>query len=192
MLPFPELQTKRLRLRELDASDAPAIFKIYSNSSAMPFFGTDPINSLAEAEKTIAKFSGWRSLPNPGIRWGLEEKSTGRLIGSCGLFAWNRAWHRCTTGYELEFSARGQGFMNEALRVALCWGFTEMQLNRIDAQIHPGNHASLRLAEKLGFRREGCLRQAGYWGGEFRDLLQFGLLRTDWSAVENGTGIAAG
>jgi ribosomal-protein-alanine N-acetyltransferase len=95
MLPFPELQTKRLRLRELDASDASVIFNIYSNSSAMPFFGTDPINSLAEAEKTIAKFSAWRSLPNPGIRWGLEEKSTGRLIGSCGLFAWNRAWHRC-------------------------------------------------------------------------------------------------
>ena len=187
MQPFPELQTDRLRLRELTAADASAIFAIHGNAEAMRFFGTDPLLNVSEAEKLIEKFASWRSMPNPGVRWGMEERCTGDLVGTCGLFAWNREWCKCATGYELSARAQGQGLMREALLAAFSWGFAEMQLNRIEAQIHPENQASFRLAEKLGFQREGRLRQVARWGGEFRDLLQLGLLRADWPPAESET-----
>jgi hypothetical protein len=60
-------------------------------------------------------------------------------VGSCGLFAWNREWAKCSTGYELARTARGQGLMREALRAAFDWGFAQMGLHRIEAQIHPDN-----------------------------------------------------
>ena len=71
--------------------------------------------------------------------------------------------------------------MSEALSAALAWGFEQMMLNRIEAQIHPDNAASLKLARELGFVQEGRAREAGYWKGQHHDLLQFSLLRKDWA-----------
>ena len=71
--------------------------------------------------------------------------------------------------------------MREALVTAFEWGFAEMQLNRIEAQIHPANEPSLRLAQSLGFQTEGLLSEVAHFGGGFHDLLQLGLLRKNWA-----------
>lgn len=180
MSDFPTLETSRLLLRELVADDAPALFAIHGDAKAMRWFGADPMIDVRQAQRLIEIFSGWRELPNPGVRWGLQNKNDERLIGSCGLFKWNRGWQTCTLGYELAQSARGAGLMTEALSAALNWGFEQMKLNRIEAQIHPDNAASLKLARGLGFVQEGRAREAGFWQGAHHDLLQFGLLRRDW------------
>ena len=180
MPPFPVIQTQRLLLRELTLDDAPRLFDIHGNADAMRYFGTDPLKESHEAEKLIAKFAALRDGPNPGVRWALVARETGELLGTCGLFGWNREWHRCLMGYELAESSRGQGYMGEALRAAIAWGFAEMQLNRFEVLIHPDNEPSLRLAQRLGFRREGLLREVARWGGAFHDLMQLSLLRREW------------
>ncbi|WP_144157692.1 GNAT family N-acetyltransferase [Paraburkholderia sp. BCC1885] len=180
MSDFPTLETDRLLLRELVDDDAPALFAIHSDAPAMRWYGVDPMLDVRQAQKLIESFAAWRRMPNPGVRWGIQRRSDAALIGSCGLFKWNRGWQTCTLGYELARAARGAGLMAEALSAALAWGFAEMKLNRIEAQIHPDNAASLKLARGLGFVEEGRAREAGYWRGERHDLLQFGLLRSDW------------
>ena len=184
---FPTLETPRLKLRELTVEDAPAVLCIHGDAEAMRYFGTDPLQELSEAQKLIEKFSSWRTAANPGVRWGLEEKAAGTLVGTCGLFAWNREWRKCSTVFELNAQARGKGLMQEALCAALSWGFAEMQLNRIEAQIHPQNQPSLKLVERIGFRREGLLREVARWGEEFHDLLQLSLLRKEWSVRRGET-----
>ncbi len=62
-------------------------------------------------------------------------------------------------GYELAEHAQKRGLMMEALSAALSWGFKYIKLNRIEAQIHQDNHASLKLVQRLGFVEEGLLRQ---------------------------------
>lgn len=187
--PFPILSTERLRLRELTPADAPALFAIHGDAEAMRWFGTDPLKSLAEAEHLVEVFAGWRRQPNPGTRWGLERRADGALLGSCGLFNWNRVWRRCTLGYELARAAQGQGLMREALRAVLAWGFLAeadggMGLNRIEAMIHPHNKPSLRLAEGLGFRREGLLREVAFWGGRHEDLEMHALLAREHAPLQ--------
>lgn len=147
----------------------------------MRWFGTDPLPDLTAAEALVRVFAGWRTQANPGTRWGIQLLDEPGLIGSCGLFAWNRAWRKCTVGYELAAEAHAHGYMREALTAALAWGFANMELNRAEAQIHPQNLASIRLARKLGFVEEGRLRQLGRWGGQFHDMLQFSLLRREWA-----------
>jgi hypothetical protein len=61
----------------------------------------------------------------------------------------------------------GQGYMFEALCAAIAWGWAQMDLNRIEAVVHPDNAGSIALLERLGFVLEGRLRQAGYWGVAF-------------------------
>lgn len=178
--PFPALETQRLVLREIVAADAPALFAIHGDADAMRWFGNDPLADLAGAEGLVSLFASWRNLPNPGVRWGIQVKDASGLIGTCGLFAWQRKWRKCAIGYELAAGAQGQGYMQEALTAAIDWGFEAMELNRIEAQVHPDNLASYKSLRRLGYVEEGRLRQVGFWGGAFHDMLQFSLLRSDW------------
>ena len=181
--PFPSLSTRRLQLREIVASDAPALLAIHGDAEAMKWFGTDPLADLEAAEKVIAGFANMRQLPSPGVRWGIVRAAPARgggLLGTCGVFRWNRGWRTCLTGYELARHAQGQGYMAEALRAIYAWAFQAMAVERIEAQVHPLNTPSLKLLKSLGFVEEGLLREAGYWLGERRDLVQLGLLQREF------------
>lgn len=179
---FPALATERLRLRRLIPGDAPALLQIHGDADAMRWYGTDPLPDLAAAAKLVDAFDSWRRMPNPGTRWGIERQADGLLVGTCGLFKWNRNWRSCALGYELGREAWGAGYMHEALSAILAWGFEHMGLNRIEAQIHPQNQPSLRLAERLGFVLEGRLRECGHWLGQYHDLLHYSLLQRDHAA----------
>ncbi|MBQ0958473.1 GNAT family N-acetyltransferase [Ideonella sp. 4Y11] len=181
---FPTLHTPRLVLREILLADAPALLAVHGNAQDMRWFGSDPLADLAAAEGLVAVFAGWRRQPAPGTRWGLSRRGEEhRLLGSCGLFGWNRQWRKCTLGYELHPSARGQGLMDEALRTVLDWGFAHMRLNRIEALVHPDNAASRRSLQRLGFQAEGLMREAGHWHGRHHDLIGMALLARDWRAA---------
>jgi len=179
---FPSLTTSRLTLREIVPTDAASLLAIHGDREAMRWFGNDPITSLPEAEQLVKTFAYWRKPPVLGTRWAIERDQDHRFIGTCGLFRWNRNWKSCTLGYELARDTWGGGLMTEALQAALAWGFESMALNRIEAQVHPENAASLKLLERFGFVKEGLQRQAGFWGGEHRDLLQLSLLRHEYRA----------
>jgi ribosomal-protein-alanine N-acetyltransferase len=179
MTDFPTLNTARLHLREIVAVDARALFSIHSDAQAMLWFGADPMKSRQDAEKLVEAFAAGRALANPATRWAIVDRVGGQLLGSCGLFKWNRNWRSSALGYELARSAWGKGLMQEALVAVLDWGFENMALNRIEAQVHPQNTASIKRLEALGFIREGLLRQAGFWLGAHHDLAQYSLLRED-------------
>jgi len=175
---FPALETPRLLLREIGPDDAPALLAIHGDGEHMKWFGTDLITELAQARALVETFAGWRRLANPGTRWGLVRRDAPEagLIGSCGLFGWNRGWRKCTLGYELARQACGQGLMGEALQAVLAWGHEAMQLHRVEAQVHEHNRASLALLQRLGFEIEGRLREVAWWGGRPHDLLMLARL----------------
>lgn len=180
---FPTLQTDRLRLREIIDEDSEDLFAIQGDSELMRWFGSEPLKDLVAARDLVKIFAGWRQLPNPGTRWAIQTKESRKLIGTCGLFSWDRNWRKCVLGYELASHMQGQGFMREALSAIIAWGFEHMELNRVEAQIHPSNFASIKLARALGFVEEGRLRQNGYWGAQYHDMLQFSLLRDEWNKI---------
>jgi len=178
--PFPVLDTSRLVLREIASADAPALFAIYEDREHMRWYGIEPFPDLAAVEARIKTLIDLRRQTNPGTSWAITTRHHGALIGTCGLFAWNRAWRKCSVGYEIAKSAQGKGYMQEALTAALSWGFHTMAVNRIEAQVHPNNLRSVRLLQRLHFVEEGRLRQAAYWGNRFHDMLQLSMLREDW------------
>lgn len=185
---FPTLYTERLNLREITPADTDALYAIHSDVEAMKWFGADPITDRQHVRLMIDMFAAWRREPNPGTRWGIMARDTGELLGSVGLFRWNRAWSNCIVGYELGRFAWGQGYMQEALTAALDYGFDTMGLHRVQAEIHPDNVASIRLTERLGFRHEGLHREQGYWRGQFHDLACYSLLVNDWVALRHDYG----
>lgn len=183
MIDFSTLDTSRLTLRAVLASDAECLLQIHGDGEHMRWFGSDPVPDLDGANKLIAMFASWRKEPVSGARWAIELKDQPGLIGTCGLFRWNRNWRSCIIGYEIAPAHQGRGYVKEALKAIITWGFREMQLNRIEAQVHPDNTASLAVLEALGFLQEGRQREAGYWAGRHHDLLQYALLNAQWAAA---------
>jgi len=147
----------------------------------MRWYGVDPITTQAQAEERAELFSGWFHA-GTGFRWGLERISDSQLIGTCGLFRWNKSWHNCVVGYELRPDCNGQGYMREALEAILDFGFSSMLLHRIQAEMHPANQASIGLATRMGFQLEGVHREQAFWGSRFHDLNCYSLLKHDWQA----------
>ena len=101
MIDFPALDTPRLALREVVVSDAERLLQIHGDGEHMRWFGSDPIRDLDGAQKLIALFASWRKDPVSGARWAMELKDRPGLIGTCGLFRWNRNWKSCVLGYEI-------------------------------------------------------------------------------------------
>jgi ribosomal-protein-serine acetyltransferase len=115
---------------------------------------------------------------NDGFSAAVVDES-GRIIGSIGFHAIH--WRDRTTsiGYWLAAAHQGRGTMTEAVRALLDHAFGTWALNRVELRAAPENERSRFLAERLGFRKEGVLRQAESFGAGYRDLVLYALLADD-------------
>lgn len=136
---------------------------------------TDPQEATAHVQDVGA---GYRS--GDALQLGIERNSDRALVGTCTLFHFHWASRRAELGYALARAAWGQGLMHEALSALLAHAFNGLGLNRIEADIDPRNRASGRSLERLGFRKEGHLRERWMVDGEVSDTDLYGLLRIDW------------
>jgi ribosomal-protein-alanine N-acetyltransferase len=176
---FPILETERLILRELRPGDAEAIMEIRGDYEVTRYNTGEPYEFLWQAQDLIAGI-GAEYAQKRELRWGITLKSLDRVIGICGFNYWSRRDHRGSIGYDLARAHWGNGYMPEALRAVLRFGFTQMGLNRIEADTSLYNTNSQRVLRKLGFSEEGRQREHYFEDGAYHDLLLFALLKRDF------------
>jgi RimJ/RimL family protein N-acetyltransferase len=115
------------------------------------------------------------------LRLGIVKQVDGALIGQCTLFGIIPSCRRAELGYSLARSTWGNGYANEALRALVSYGFDNLNLNRIEADIDPRNAGSAKALNRLGFSKEGHMRERWIVGDEVSDSEVYGLLRRDWA-----------
>ena len=115
-----------------------------------------------------------------GARLAMDRVSDGSFLGWCSLTRWNPDYRSASLGYCLAEAAWGRGYATEAARALLQWAFDTLDLNRVQAETDTRNAASARVLEKLGFVREGTLREDCVVNGEVSDSWVYGLLRRQW------------
>lgn len=177
--PFPVLTTQRLTLRQIVPGDAPDHFRLYSNVQVMAAHGTPPYTTITESEERIARHAQ-AVLDQKAIRWAVTRHDEGRLLGTCGFHSITRYHYRAEIGYELHPDYWQMGIMSEAVRAIVQFGFTQMNLHRIEAIVDPTNAASAALLRRVGFTEEGYLRERFYDNGRFVDDWFFALLRHEF------------
>ena len=172
------LSTARLTLRQLRPEDAAAMFAMYSDAQFMRYWSFPLMTRFEQAVEYLA-----RRIQGSGaeteIAWAIELAATHEMIGTCCLFDAHAASKRAELGFGLQRPFWGNGYMSEAVRAVVDCGFDVLQLHRIEAEIDPRNTASARVLERLGFVREGLLRERWIIDGECSDGAIYGLLRTD-------------
>ncbi len=171
------LQTNRLWLRPMTPATITDLFRSQSEADFRKLFATN--------EKDYEKY---RNMVEQGMETDrlsllvflLIEKESGRTIGQCGYHTWNRLHDRAEVFYGLSNDAdKRKGYMKEALKAVLEYGFGEMNLNRIEAFVADYNEPSVRLLRHSGFRKEGTARGHYLVDGVYEDSDFYALLATD-------------
>ncbi|MBS4197102.1 GNAT family N-acetyltransferase [Lederbergia citri] len=173
---FPVLETKRLVLRELVEDDAQAILNCFSNDVLLRYYGQKPLTSIEQVKQIIKNFKG-QFKEKSGIKWGIELKETGAIIGSIGLQEWSFEHKRANISYALLPEKWGNGYATEAVEKAISYGFQELGLKRIGAIVFVENKASIKLLIKLGFTKEGTLKKYLYQNDIPNDTNVYSLLK---------------
>jgi RimJ/RimL family protein N-acetyltransferase len=176
---LPALDTPRLTLRQLAEADVPALFAIFRDREAMMYWSRPAMTDATQAEALLREI---QKLDESGafFQWGIARHEDGLVIGTCTLFRIDWAHRRCELGYILRRDLWGQGLATEALTVLVEHAFGPLALHRLEADIDPRNAGSIRLIERLGFKREGHLRERYFVAGDIQDSLIYGLLAPEW------------
>ena len=173
------LPAARVKLRRFTESDATALFGMYSHPEVMRYWSrpamTDTGEAAALVQQILADYETGANLPLV-----IERASDRAFVGSCTLHHIHEASRRAEIGYSLARPHWGRGYMHEALRALVSHAFERLDLNRLEADIHPRNISSAKSLERLGFVKEGHLRERWIVNGEVSDTWLYGLLRSDW------------
>lgn len=176
---LPTLDAGRVSLRWVSAADTDAFYAVYSHPEVMRYWSTPPLANREAAANLIKKIhEDWQR--RAILKWGIALRKGDQLIGSITLFHLDFNHRRAELGYALGRDYWGQGYMNEALMAVLKYAFAVLELHRLEADVDPRNAASIKTLERLGFQREGCLRERWQVNGEIQDAFFYGLLRREW------------
>jgi [ribosomal protein S5]-alanine N-acetyltransferase len=176
----PTLVTERLSLRELQLEDAAAIAAGAGDRRVARFLIQVPSPyPVALARRWLAARVEWWE-QGRGVTFAITRRSHPHIaLGTVSLRRFSRD-QRAELGYWLAAGAWGSGFATEACTAAIDFGFRELSLARVYAQVLAGNRASQRVLDKLGMVTEGVKRQHVLKGDKLCDVVLYGLLRDEW------------
>ena len=177
---IPALATERLRLRAPLPRDAAALLALVGDPEVTKYIDLPTITTLAEAQALLERLDQ-RFAGRDMIRWAIELVEHGEMIGTVGLLRFDFEHRRAELGYDIARRWWGRGFTPEAAGAVIRYGFSVMGLHRIEAGVLPGNDASVRVLQKLGFVEEGMRRdylRARVKEG-FHSFRWFSVLETD-------------
>ncbi|GAB6497933.1 MULTISPECIES: GNAT family N-acetyltransferase [Bacillus] len=174
---FPILKTERLILRELTEEDAPGILQCFSNTDVLRYYGQKPLQDIDQVKQIIHNFKLSYNARS-GIKWGIELKDKKELIGTIGFHDWSSEHKRANISYAFLPEHWGQGYATEAVSEVISYGFHTIHLKRIGAIVFLENEASNKVLLKLGFEKEGVLKNYMYQDDIPYDTNFYSLLKS--------------
>ena len=177
---MPRLETPRLILRRLEMRDAPDLFDYSRDPQVAKHVLWDAQTSVSEA-RAYVRYMLRRYRAGEPASWGIEEKETGRVVGTIGYMWYQRDNNACEVGYSLARRRWNRGYMTEALAEVLRFSFEELGVHRVEAQHEVENAASGAVMRKCGMRKEGTLRGRLYNKGRYVDVDLYDMLREDYA-----------
>lgn len=176
---FPVLSTDRLLLRQLVPHDAEDVFEYASVQEVAKFLIWNPHTKIEDSLDFI-RSAQEQFESSKSFVWGIEFKSDKKLIGTIDLRDFNSP-HRCgDVGYVISKNYWNKGIITEAFRELIRFGFSELNLNRIEAHCEEENTGSWKVMQKSGLKFEGILREKVFFKERYHTMKMYSILRKDW------------
>lgn len=168
--PEPPLDDGCVVLRPLDERDAAVIELALDDAEICRWFNNQGVSTADVLDRATA---GWREADAANFAIVHEDRCVGSIWLNVGLSG------RAGLGYWLLPDARGKGLVNRSIALVTRWAFSELGMERVSLLADPRNEASVRVAERAGFTREGVLRSWTDVNGERVDHVSYSLLPSD-------------
>lgn len=178
---LPAIDAERVTLRWITDEDVDSLYSIFSDSEVMRYWSSPPLENREEAATLLDRIHQ-NFHERTYFQWGIARRTDNRVIGTTTLFHLDLSNRRAEIGYALGRDHWGQGYIQEALNALFAFAFDELDLHRLEADVDPRNARSIRTLERLGFQREGYLRERWHVAGDIQDALFYGLLKREWKA----------
>lgn len=174
---FPILHSERLDLIEINESHLHDLFILFGDENVVKYYNLLPFENENQGKRLLELYQK-RILEQTGIRWGIALKGTQNIIGTVGFNSYTEN-HRATIGYDLQYKYWNRGYIKEAIKVVVEYGFNQLKINRIEAEVMHENIVSEIVLQKLNFKKEGVLRDWMHWNEKYYDMSMFSLLKSD-------------
>lgn len=173
-----EFITKRLRLRPVGLNDKEEIFNYRSDTVTNKYQGWIP-KTVSDVETFIRKCPKEINIPDSWYQFSIILLENEKLIGDLGIHFIGDM--QAEIGCTLDKRFHSQGYATEALKSVIDYLFNDLKKHRITSSLDPRNTGSLKLIERLGFRKEGHFIESYYHDGEWLDDLVYSILRREWN-----------
>lgn len=177
--PFQNIETERLLLRRIDENDVEEVLALRGNPEIMKYIPRPLAKSREDALEHIVMIED-KIINNIGINWGITLKGNPKIIGIIGHYKISLENHRAEIGYMSLPETNGKGYMSEAIKAVVTYGFEQMNLHSIEAIINPENIVSEKVLQKNGFLKEAHLLENEFWEGKFWHTVIYSLLKSNW------------
>ena len=174
---LPILETKRLTLRKIKLEDAEAMYQYASKDDVTKHVLWDSHRSIETTKQFVQMMIDKYEEGN--FAWAIMLKETKEFIGTIDFVTYNEAEKIAEIGYALSDRHWGKGYVSEATKALLDFGFNELQLVRIQARCFADNIGSERVMQKVGMTYEGTMRKAKFAKGKHHDIKMYAILRED-------------
>ena len=176
---MPTLNTERLILRPMRVGDAADMFDYAQREDVTTYLLWSPHQSMSYTRDYL-KYIETRYDAGDFYDWAVVERSSGKMIGTCGFTRIDMPNNTGEIGYVLNPEFHDKGYGTEAAKEALRFGFDVIGLHRIEARFMAGNNASLHVMDKLGMTFEGFRRESMLVKGKYRTIGTSAILFDDY------------
>jgi len=154
------------------------LYNLFSDEDVVRFYNLRQYTDLSDGQKFVDWYQH-RYKEGLAVRWGIALKGKTNIIGTAGFNNYTTL-HRANIGYDLQKAYWNKGYITEALKSIIDFGFSSLDINRIEAEVMQGNTSSKKVLEKLGFIKEGVLREWMLWNNKYYDMTMYSLLKNEY------------
>lgn len=174
-----KIKGKRITLRPLEKKDERRITDLAHDKSISKFTHVPYPYDIKKARYFI-KISKEKTKKKQEYHFAIALNKTDEFIGTIGLIRIDKRDNRGEIGYWLGKPYRGKGYVPEACKLIINFGFKNIKLHKIVIECAKENKASKKVIDKMKAKLEGVLRKNSFVGGKHRDSLYHGILKKEW------------
>jgi RimJ/RimL family protein N-acetyltransferase len=171
------IETERTTLRPIELRDNKEILSYRSDSETNKYQGWIP-KTLNDVDELISKNPQEFNKPETWFQLVIINKANDTIIGDVGIHFIDN--YQSEIGCTLRKKCHGKGFATETLKAVIDYLFVVLDKHRIIVSIDPENAESIRLVERLGFRKEAHFKKSLLINGEWVDDVVYAILKTEW------------
>ncbi|MDP2060467.1 MAG: GNAT family N-acetyltransferase [Flavobacteriaceae bacterium] len=176
------LETIRLIIRPIVLDDKDEIFEYRSDRETNKYQGWIP-TTVADVETFIEKISKQINEPGTWFQFVIVEKETKKVVGDLGVHFFDSENKQVEIGCTVNKDFQHKGYATEAVKRVIEYLFKELNKHRIITSIDPDNKNSIRMVERIGFRKEAHFIESLWVNEKWVDDLIYALIEKDWEQL---------